>query len=305
MLAASTLKIDRNKFNTILRSGLNPNVKTRKQLAAQLSLDPTTLTRWFATRDRLGNPRYPVIPDRHVTNILQIFNLDPQSLSLDEEAFRQYCFEHSLSQTQQASELAQKDKLRLDNVSQRKMNIDDYSVGRKKNLIKTILPTAIVILVLGLLINNFYFNDSTPITPQISMASQDIQCWTGYSPSMGVFDEPDDADPCHYGKLFHRALMQLKAENNNPNLPSSSAESSGPLNYIEFLYTQLEHRRISDNISLNFELGKSEMRRLNFQAARLYFAKANTMLATLPNSNPQMSAEISAYMEKLPAKKIN
>ncbi|PAJ76287.1 hypothetical protein CJF42_00940 [Pseudoalteromonas sp. NBT06-2] len=81
------MKIDRNKLNTLLRSGLNPEIKTRKHLAAHLSLDPTSLTRWFASRDRLGNPRYPVVPDRHVTKILQLFTLDPDSLNLNDENF--------------------------------------------------------------------------------------------------------------------------------------------------------------------------------------------------------------------------
>jgi len=73
------LKIDRAKLNTILKSGLNPKVKTRKQLAVCLGLDPTSLTRWFASKDRLGKPRYPVVPDRHVTKILAIFNLNVES----------------------------------------------------------------------------------------------------------------------------------------------------------------------------------------------------------------------------------
>ena len=86
------MKIDRNKLNTLLRSGLNPEIRTRKNLAAHLGLDPTSLTRWFASRDRLGNPRYPVVPDRHVTKILQLFNLDPQTLNLEDAVFRQYWF---------------------------------------------------------------------------------------------------------------------------------------------------------------------------------------------------------------------
>jgi hypothetical protein len=49
------MKTDRNKLNTLLHSGLNPEIKTRKQLAAYLSLDPTSLTRWLANKDRLGN----------------------------------------------------------------------------------------------------------------------------------------------------------------------------------------------------------------------------------------------------------
>ena len=120
------VKIDKNKLNTLLRSGLNPEIKTRKHLAAQLGLDPTSLTRWFATRDRLGNPRYPVVPDRHVTKILALFNLSPQCLSLNEEEFRHHCFELSLKHKKGQNDLRQK------NVVLRELSIEEYSAPNNK-----------------------------------------------------------------------------------------------------------------------------------------------------------------------------
>jgi tetratricopeptide (TPR) repeat protein len=94
------VKINRAKLNAILRSGLHPQITTRKLLAAHLNLDPTSLTRWFATTDRLGNPRFPVVPDRHVTAILQTFSLEASSLSLSDEDFRQYCFDRAVQHAQ-------------------------------------------------------------------------------------------------------------------------------------------------------------------------------------------------------------
>lgn len=90
------MKITRAKLNAMLRSGLRGDITTRKQLAAHLGLEPTSLTRWFTSTDSAGNPRYPVVPDRHVTPILQLFSLEPNSLNLSDEDFRQHCIEQSL-----------------------------------------------------------------------------------------------------------------------------------------------------------------------------------------------------------------
>ncbi|MFQ3191651.1 MAG: hypothetical protein ACI936_002793 [Paraglaciecola sp.] len=293
------MKIDRNKLNTLLRSGLNSEIKTRKQLAANLSLDPTSLTRWFASRDRLGNPRYPVVPDRHVTRILQLFNLDPQTLNLEDEAFRQYCFENSLTQTNLQNELEQKKRLRLEHALQRKLTITDYSTAKNKRPLVTIFTLAVSLMMGGYFINHFHFTDLNSIPTKNDITTNDTQCWTGYSPSLGVFEEEDKADPCHYGKLFHNALMQLKAENNNLNLSTSKTDTSKTHDYIAFLFEQLEHRRIRDNITLNIELGKSELHRSNPQAAQSYFRNASEMLTTLPKTNLQMLSEISIYTAKI------
>lgn len=293
------MKIDRSKLNTILRSGLNPEIKTRKQLAAHLSLDPTSLTRWFSSRDRLGNPRYPVVPDRHVTKILQLFNLDPQSLHLDDEEFRHYCFEQSLLQTNHQSELEQKNRLRLENALQRKLDISDYSTERNTRAPLIVFGLVILAMATWYFTQQLDFNKLNPKTVENSLAVNERQCWTGYSPSLGVFKGEDEADPCHYGKLFHKALMRLKAENKSLDVAGSKVELSGTHAYISFLFEQLERRRIRDNIALNIELGKSEMYRTNYQAARSYFHNASEMLATLPEPSPDMSTEISTYIKKI------
>ncbi|MEW6982482.1 hypothetical protein AAD001_07500 [Colwelliaceae bacterium 6471] len=293
------MRIDRNKLNSLLRSGLNSEIKTRKQLAAHLSLDPTSLTRWFATRDRLGNPRYPVVPDRHVTKILQLFNLDPQSLQLDDEEFRHYCFEQSLSQTNHHSELEQKNKLRLEKALQRKIDITDYSTGTNTRAPLIITSLAILILIAGFFTSRVYFNNLATEATDNRLVNNELECWTGYSPSLGFFDEKDEADPCHYGKLFHNALMQLKSENDSLKLLGTKAELSGTHAYILFLFEQLEYRRIRDNIMLNIELGKSEMHRSNYQAAQSHFFKATEMLRSLPEVNTDMLTEISIYTAKI------
>jgi hypothetical protein len=293
------VKIDRIKLNTLLRSGLNPEIKTRKKLAAHLSLDPTSLTRWFATRDRLGNPRYPVVPDRHITKILQLFNLEPQILNLEDEAFRQYCFENSLTKTNLQNELEQKKKLRLEYALQRKLTVTDYSTSRNKRPLVAIFTLVVFLVLGGCFLNHFYFNELNSIATENNITANDRQCWTGYSSSLGVFKEEDKADPCHYGKLFHNALVLLKAENNNLNLSQFMTESSKTHAYITFLFEQLEHRRIRDNITLSIELGKSELHRSNLQAAQSYFRNASEMLTTLPEPNPAMLAEISIYSEKI------
>ncbi|WDD99416.1 hypothetical protein [Thalassomonas actiniarum] len=293
------MKIDRNKLNTLLRSGLNPEIKTRKQLATHLSLDPTSLTRWFASRDRLGNPRYPVVPDRHVTKILQLFKLDPQSLSLNDEEFRHYCFENSLTKSNHQSDLEQKEKLRQEYALQRKLNITDYSTDQNKRPVLIIFTLVILFVAAWYVITLLPFNDSNSITTENNITANDSQCWTGYSPSLGVFEEEDKADPCHYGKLFHNALMQLKAENNSLNSSLPITEPSQNQAYITFLSEQLEYRRIRDNITLNIELGKSEMYRSNYQTAQSYFRNASEMLTALPEPSPQMSTEISIYTAKI------
>ncbi len=296
------MKIDRNKLNTLLRSGLNPEIKTRKHLAAHLNLDPTTLTRWFANRDRLGNPRYPVVPDRHVTKILQLFNLSPEKLNLNDEAFRHYCFENALSHTNQKNDLEQKNRVRLENASQRQLNINDYPINRGKRPF-LVFSSTILLLIAGVTIfNQFYFSELKSV--ETEMVENDIKCWTGYSSSLGDFDKEDKADPCHYGKLFHKALMQLKSDNNSLELSIPLNEDSAHQDYITFLFQQLEHRRVMDNIRLNIELGKRELHRSNYQQAQSYFSNASDMLRSLPEPKPKMLAEISTYTAKI-ARKLN
>jgi len=288
------VKIDRAKLNTLLRSGLNPEIKTRKHLAAHLSLDPTSLTRWFASRDRLGNPRYPVVPDRHVTKILKLFNLDPDSLNLNEDEFHQYCFEQSLLQSNHQSDLEQKNKQRLENASNRKLNISDYSTNKGNRTSLVMICSAILVAISCYFIYGYYFNDTQLLTNDKNNTLKTEQCWTGYSESLGRFDYEDEADPCHYAKLFHNALTQLKSDN----LSIETNEPSVTQSYITFLFEKLEHRRIMDNIILHIELGKSEFNRSNYQTAESYFNTASEMIMTLPEENVQILAEISFYMSK-------
>ena len=298
----ASLKIDRSKLNTILRSGLNPEIKTRKQLATYLSLDPTSITRWFSTRDRLGNPRYPVVPDRHVTKILQLFNLDPQSLSLDDDEFRQYCFEQSLLQINHQNDLEEKNKARLAKALERQLTISDYATP-KRGIRSQAAVLSLVILVAAVwyFTKPLYISDSEP---KVSVAGKhkalnELECWTGYSSSLGDFKGEDVSDPCHYRKLFHRALIRLKAENESFNSLDTRDGSSGTHSYISFLFEQLENRRIRESIALNIELGKSEMYRKNYIAAQNHFDNASELLMKLPEHLPELSNEISIHTSKI------
>ena len=293
------VKIDKNKLNTLLRSGLNPDIKTRKQLAAQLGLDPTSLTRWFANRDRLGNPRYPVVPDRHVTKILAIFKLSPQCLSLDEEEFRHHCFELSLQVKKGQNDIRQK------NVALRELSIEQYSAPNNKTFP---LILAIVLLSFGIAWyfiggNSNLFEQTKPI--KVGNSVTKIKCWAGYSPSLGSFSQEDEADPCNYSKLFHQAMSQLKEENQS-HLQSQFASSSvgdvtAAHNYLLFLSKQLEQRRLADKISLHVELGKSELRQLNYLSAQNHFKISRNILASSVNPDAKILAEISTFSEKIKA----
>lgn len=294
------MKIDRTKLDILLRSGLNPDIKTRKQLAAHLGLDPTSLTRWFATRDRLGNPRFPVVPDRHVTKILQLFNLDPMSLHLDNVAFRDVCFGQSLSQSNHETELAQKNQIRLENARQRTLDMSHYV--QQPPIRRPVLIASFVLAFLSavyVVVQLTTMNSSERFAEEL-LWEREVACWTGYSPSLGVFDKDDKADPCHYGKLFHNALIQLRNENRQLNLSEPDAEQPADHAYIAFLFEHLEHRRTRDAIVLHVELGKNEMHRANFQVAESHFLRANEMLASLPENNVELSTEISSYLAKIP-----
>ena len=298
------MKIDRNKLNTLLRSGLNPEIKTRKQLAAYLGLDATSLTRWFATRDRLGNPRYPVVPDRHVTKILALFNLTAQCFSLNDEEFRQHCFELSLLRTKIASDnqadLAKKSLLRLEQAAKRKLTLQDYSVVKTNKMPLVVAALCVAVgggwFLIGENIPNFWLSSTTT-----NSHFKETKCWTGYSSVLGDFKQQDSADPCHYGKLFHNALKQLKIENKNPQISTTRGEFTATEDYILFLSKQLDQRRINERIAINIELGKNEMQRLNYQAAQNYFKAANEILLSSPNSTPRIATEISTYLAKINA----
>jgi len=295
------VKIDRSKLNTLLRSGLNPEIKTRKQLAAHLNLDSTSLTRWFATRDRLGNPRYPVVPDRHVTNILALFNLNAQCLSLSDDEFREHCFElsllHTKVQNKVQKDIEKKSILRLEQIAKRKLTLKDYPTEKVN---KT--PFLVGTLLLAVGVSWFYIEENIPNFWQQSTfieTSSETKCWSGYASYLGDFKQKDDADPCHYGKLLYKALTDLKIKNANTSLAKSSGELSATQDYILFLSKQLDQQRINDKITINIELGKSELQRSNYQAAQNYFQIASGILLTLDNPKPQIIAEISALQNKI------
>ncbi|MCJ8295731.1 MAG: hypothetical protein MJK15_15110 [Colwellia sp.] len=295
------MRIDKTKLNTLLRSGLNPDIKTRKQLAAYLGLDPTSLTRWFATRDRLGNPRYPVVPDRHVTKILKLFNLTAEALSLTEEQFRQHCFDLSLQYSKGQDKLAEKSAFRLEQVAQRTLTIENYASKKTSKLPLLIGITLIVFFLAWFTINRnnlaHWFSDAT----SSKTTSNDNECWLGFASSLGDYAQDDEADPCHYSKLLHNAITELKAENNSPQRAESSVGFGASQNYIIFLSEQLDQRRISNKITLNIELGKSALHSKNYVAAQQYFHTANELLLANNKENRQLSAEISAYQSKVKA----
>ena len=234
------MKIDRAKLNTLLRSGLNPEIKTRKQLAVFLGLDPTSITRWFASRDRLGNPRYPVIPDRHVTKILQLFNLEPQWLDLNDEEFRRRCFEMSLQFTKDNDDLVHKQLVRLEKVEQRRLVINQYTIQKKSKVPLLIVITG-VCLGLGWLLTDINPFDKLKFISLVEKSSSnEAKCWLGYSPALGDFKGEDKADTCHYGHLYHNAIMHLKTLNKNNQLSLSSGEFAETKAYIMFLSEHLQ-----------------------------------------------------------------
>ncbi len=291
------MKIDKNKLNTLLRSGLNTEIKTRKQLAAQLSLDPTSLTRWFATRDRLGNPRYPVVPDRHVTKILALFSLSPQCLSLDEEAFRHHCFELSLQNKKGQNDIRQK------NVALRELSIDEYSTANNRTI-----PLIFFIAILVLCVAWYFINDKSNIFKQekssmVELGKVKTKCWAGFSSSLGNFEQDDEADPCHYSKLFHQAMSQLKTENQShlQSQSTSAGKFTASKNYLLFLSKQLEQRRLDNKISLHLELGKSELRHLNYLNAQKHFEIARNILNSSTKQDPIILAEILTLSDKIKA----
>lgn len=289
------MKIDKDKLNTLLRSGLNPEIKTRKQLAAELGLDPTSLTRWFATRDRLGNPRYPVVPDRHVTKILALFKLSAQSLSLSEEEFRQHCFELSLQHKKGQNDLRQK------NAVLRTLAIDKYSTPNNRIFPLTLLSVLIISAIAWYFISgkSDVFEQSTAANIEYSVTK--TKCWAGFSSSLGNFSQEDKSDACHYAKLFHQAMSQLKVKNNDQSTAISTGEFNASQNYILFLSEQLDQRRLDEKISLNLELGKSELRRLNYLAAQHYFDMAENIVTSSTNADAKILAEISRFNTQIKA----
>ena len=240
-----------------------------------------------------------MVPDRHVTKILALFNLNAQSLSLPEEEFRQHCFELSLQQSKGQNDKEQKSLLRLEKVTQRKLSIATYSASKNSKR-PFFFSTALITVALGGLFiyansQNFWQSSSS----SQKSAANNIKCWAGYSSSLGDFEQVDNADPCHYGKLLHRALVQLAETNESEKLSNSSENNAPSQAYLLFLSEQLDLRRINDKITLNVELGKSEFRRLNYSAAQKHFHIASNLLAATAKPNIQVMAEISVFNTKI------
>jgi hypothetical protein len=299
LYSAAFVKIDKNKLNTLLRSGLNPEIKTRKHLAAHLGLDSTSLTRWFATRDRLGNPRYPVVPDRHVTKILDLFGLSPQCLSLDDETFRHHCFELSLQVKKGQNDVRQQ------NVALRQLNIEEYSTPNRK-----IFPLLLLIIFITSTIAWYFISGKNNLFEQSSSSKvkssvSKTKCWAGFSLSLGDFKREDLADPCHYGKLYHQAMSQLKTK--NLSLPKSKLQQKSTdeivasQNYLVFLSKQLDQRRLDEKVSLNVELGKSKLRELNYRGAQKHFDIASNILISSVNPDSKIQAEIATLSARIKA----
>lgn len=306
------MKIDRDKLNTLLRSGLHPEINTRKKLAAEMGLDPTSITRWFAVRDRLGNPRFPVIPDRHVSRILEIFNAQPQWLSLDNEAFRQQCFETAVELTKKA-ELSEHEKaLRLKRIEQRRLDIDDYLLDERSSLSWKF--GLLVLFGMAVVFTAIYFQRSNSaadmtqdaITPwtttklnhsSIFDVIEEEKCWQGFSDLAGDYDEPDPADPCHYAKLMNRALIQLQADNSNAKLAVKKDFESlnAQHDYLLFLSEKLDQRRLKQRVILNLELSKSEFRRNNFGQAKTYLNLALSAQNKLKHKSPILAQKLAEF----------
>ena len=292
-----SVNIDRAKLNTLLKSGLNPNIKTRKQLAAHLGLDPTTLTRWFSSRDSLGNPRHPVVPDRHVARLLALFELDPKCLILEQDEFRQYCFDASLLHVNKQEDEKKRHEARLEKISKRQLDIQNYVLkpAARRNLPFRYL-TAGLFLMAGVF-GYVFISDSKSQMQLAQESTFKIDCWQGYSDELGEFKDADRSDPCHYAKLFQNGLDKLRQSNSNhasPVIPDRSAKSE----YLIFLSKQLDQRRLEQKITLNLELGKFEYHRNNYVAAQEHLLAAKSLLSSELQPSSELLAQISHYLNE-------
>ena len=135
--------------------------------------------------------------------------------------------------------------------------------------------------------------------PELEVSMKKTKCWAGFSSSLGDFEQEDEADPCHYGKLFHQAMGELKAENKKQS--TSSVEFTASPNYLLFLSQQLEQRRVDEKISLYVELGKSELRQLNYLSAQNRFDIAHNILSSSAHSDPKILAELLTLSAQIKA----
>ena len=144
-----------------------------------------------------------------------------------------------------------------------------------------------------------FFEQST--AANIEYSGKKTKCWSGFSSSLGNFTQEDKSDPCHYGKLFHQAMSQLKVKNDEQSQAISTGEFNASQDYILFLSEQLDQRRLDEKISLNLALGKSELRRLNYIAAQHYFELAENIVSSSANPDAKILAEISRLNSQIKA----
>lgn len=288
------VKINREKLNTLLKSGLNPEVKTRKHLAEKLDLDPTSLTRWFSTRDRLGNPRYPVVPDRHINNILMVFNLDPQCFELDDEAFHRYCFELAIQRQEEGQSQSKKLLTRQDKVDSRRLSIPMSEVSKRRTIgyLAATFAAVVVVGVLGISI----WPKQDIVNHQASVLAEE-QCWQGFAEGELDTKTQDQSDPCHYRKLLYRAINQLKADNQNQSETERiTVDATG--DYIAFLSQKLEQRNLLEKAVLNYELGRNQLIKGNEDAALEHFLIAQNALSEVPVPDKAFLEELQQYIDK-------
>ena len=292
------MNIDRAKLNSLLKSGLNPDIKTRKQLAAELGLDPTSLTRWFSHRDRLGNARHPVVPDRHVGRLLQIFELSSDVLNLDTKSFHQYCLDVALQRANDNDVKKQKAAKRFETITSRKIDIASYTSKKQPRTFPLFAVLGGGIIVLGSFLFTTTKNDPESINKLSTIPQVHAKCWQGYSAELGTFKSADPADPCHYAKLYQAALSQLSHYNEQAGNTQTTHEIDNK-KYLNFLSNQLDQRRIGNKIYLNVELAKSALRQGDVIVAQQHMNQVESLLAQLPSPPESMLMLVNVLSKKL------
>lgn len=300
------MKITRHKLNSLLRSGLNPDITTRKQLAKILELDPTSLTRWFASHDRLGNPRYPVVPDRHVKSILRLFSLQPSDLNLSDENFKQFCFDKAFS---------------ISNDSKEASTTAELPVGARENHFiipepkQNITAPWLTVCILGFLAfaltvrsdlktdSLFKLNQMIVDTPNTcwrelkTAALKDNQL--GQEPPSTFyplrfssdFDSTMEVNErCSYQAILEQGLVVL---NKNPAPKLDNAPSLVDL--LAFVSKKLDDSQTERKAILRFEMGRKEIRMQQLQQASVHFSEALELLSSIPSVNEELFKKLSTY----------
>jgi len=197
-------------------------------------------------------------------------------------------------------------KLRQEKVAQRKLAITSYAKA------SSLFPRPwFVILAISILLgisSYLFFTQQINKQSHTETSKKDLSedpCWTGYSLMLGEFKQVDEADPCHYRKLLHNAVSLLK-EQNNTDLKTSalglSEELGANQDYILFLSSKLDQRRVMDKIILNIELGKSALNKKNYFKAKVHFKAASEMLSPSNAAHRAVHNKISHFNELIESK---